>query len=78
MRLICALYTLVFMVLCIVVIAIQAFGSQIAHKIIDNYPAFADATLLILSLKNVVTFLVIFIFCFDLLPASEPARAYAA
>ena len=61
-RLICALYTLVFMVLCIVVIAIQAFGSQIAHKIIDNYPAFADATLLILSLKNVVTFLVIFIF----------------
>lgn len=48
--------------LCIVVIAIQAFGSQIAHKIIDNYPAFADATLLILSLKNVVTFLVIFIF----------------
>ena len=61
-RLICALYTLVFMVLCIVVIAIQAFGSQIAHKIIDNYPAFADATLLILSLKNVVTFLVIFVF----------------
>lgn len=61
-RLICALYTLVFMVLCIIVIAIQAFGSQIAHKIIDNYPAFADATLLILSLKNVVTFLVIFVF----------------
>ena len=50
------------MLLCLVVIAIQAFGSQIAHKIIDHYPAFADATLLILSLKNVVTFLVIFIF----------------
>ena len=61
-RLICALYTLIFMLLCLVVIAIQAFGSQIAHKIIDHYPAFADATLLILSLKNVVTFLVIFIF----------------
>ena len=41
---------------------ICALYTLVAHKIIDNYPAFADATLLILSLKNVVTFLVIFIF----------------
>lgn len=61
-RLICSVYTLVFMLLCLVVMVLQIFGSEIAHRVIDKYPMFANATLLILSLKNVVTFLVIFIF----------------
>lgn len=61
-RLICAVYTLIFMLLCLLVIVVQAFGSQIAHKIIAEYPALENATLLILSLKNVVTFLIIFVF----------------
>ena len=64
-RLICALYTLVFMLLCLVAIVLHIFGTQIAHKVIDHYPAFANATLLILSMKNVFTFVIIF--CFLLL-----------
>lgn len=61
-RLICALYTLVFMLLCIVAIVLHAFGSQIAKNIIEAYPAFANATLLILSMKNVFTYVIIFVF----------------
>lgn len=61
-RLICALYTLIFMLLFLVASVIHIFGSQIAHKVIDLYPAFANATLLILSLKNVFTFVIIFVF----------------
>ncbi len=61
-RLICAVYTLVFLLLCLVAIVLHVFGTQIAHKVIDQYPAFANATLLILSMKNVFTFVIIFVF----------------
>ena len=95
-RLICALYTLIFMLLCLVVIAIQAFGSQIAHKIIDHYPAFADGVIqdkdiqkyfrmgksygevcdFLEELPNIPCYL--YLFAFNLLPASEPPRTYEA
>lgn len=61
-RLLCSLYTLIFMILCLTAMVLHVFGSQIGHRVMDAYPSLAKATLLILSLKNVFTFLIIFIF----------------
>lgn len=61
-RLMCAIYTLIFMLLCLVAIVLHAFGSQIAKDVIEEYPSLANATLLILSMKSVFTYVIIFVF----------------
>ena len=61
-RLICSLYTLVFLVLCIVVLVVQTFAEPIVKELTHNFPEFVSEVLLISSLKNVFTFMVIFVF----------------
>ncbi len=59
-RLFSAWYTLIFMLMCVVIIVIQVFGTQIAGSIINKWPSLFNATILILSLKNAFTFLILF------------------
>ena len=61
-RLFSALYTLVFILLCFLIMILHIFGKQIAVKIIELRPSLANATILILSLKSAFTFILIFIF----------------
>lgn len=61
-RLISTIYTLIFMIMCIIIMVIHIFGSEIAKKIIHQRPQLANATIFILSLKNVFTFAIIFVF----------------
>lgn len=61
-RLISAVYTLVFMLLCLIIMVVHVFGKQIGTQIIDWNPSLANATILILSLKSSFTFMIIFFF----------------
>lgn len=61
-RLFSALYTLIFILLCFVIMALHIFGKQIGLKIIEMRPSFANATILILSMKSAFTFIIIFVF----------------
>ncbi len=61
-RLFSALYTLVFILLCFLIMILHIFGKQIAVKIIELRPSLANATILILSLKSAFTFIIIFVF----------------
>ncbi|MGN0436578.1 MAG: YihY/virulence factor BrkB family protein, partial [Wujia sp.] len=60
-RIFSAMYTLVFMILCLVFMLIHIFGSHVAKKIIVANPKLANATLLILSFKGLFTFVILFI-----------------
>lgn len=61
-RLFSALYTLVFILMCFLIMVLHIFGKEIGIKIIELRPALADATILILSLKSAFTFVIIFAF----------------
>lgn len=61
-RLFSALYTLIFILLCFAMMVLHIFGKQIGLKIIELRPSFANATILILSLKSAFTFIIIFVF----------------
>lgn len=61
-RIISAIYTLVFMIMCLAIMILHIFGTEIAKKVIEMRPSMANATILILSLKNAFTFLMIFLF----------------
>ena len=61
-RLFSALYTLVFILLCFLIMILHIFGKQIAVKIIELRPSLANATILILSLNSAFTFILLFIF----------------
>lgn len=61
-RLTSAVYTLIFMLLCLVIMVVHVFGKQIGTQIIERKPELANATILILSLKSAFTFVIIFFF----------------
>lgn len=61
-RLTSAIYTLIFMLLCLVIMVVHVFGKQIGIQIIERKPELANATILILSLKSAFTFVMIFFF----------------
>lgn len=61
-RLISAVYTLIFMLMCLIIMVVHVFGKQIAIQVMENKPSLANATILILSLKSAFTFVIIFIF----------------
>lgn len=61
-RLTSAVYTLIFMLLCLVIMVVHVFGKQIGTQIIERRPELANATILILSLKSAFTFVIIFFF----------------
>ena len=59
-----AVYTLIFMFMCLVLIILHIFGTEIGRRITDTYPDLKKATILILSLKTVITLVIIFMFVF--------------
>ncbi|MDE6026258.1 MAG: YihY/virulence factor BrkB family protein [Lachnospiraceae bacterium] len=61
-RLISALYTIIFMFICVALMILNAFGNDIAAKIVSLRPELANATALLLSVKGVLTFMIFFIF----------------
>ncbi len=61
-RLTSAVYTLIFMLLCLVIMVVHVFGKQIGMQIIEWKPELANETILILSLKSAFTFVIIFFF----------------
>ena len=61
-RLISTVYTLIFMIMCLVIMVLHIFGTEIAKNILKSRPRLENATILILSLKNVFTFAIIFVF----------------
>ncbi len=62
LRVLCALYTFIFMILLLVTISVHAFSGPIAHEIASHFPEFINEASFILSMKSVFTFLVIFVF----------------
>ena len=59
-----AVYTLIFMFMCLFLILLHIFGTEIGRSITDTYPDLKKATILILSLKTVITLVIIFMFVF--------------
>ena len=70
LRVLCSLYTFVFMLLLILIMAAHVFAGPIAHEITSHFPEYINEAAFIISLKGVITFLVIFIFL--LLSAPRP------
>lgn len=56
-----AIYTLIFIIICVVIMILNVFGRQIAHELINLFPAFANTTLLAYSLKNAFSFVMLFL-----------------
>lgn len=59
-RLLSALYTFVFALMLFALMIIHVFGANIVTRVIDIWPSMARTTLLIYSLKNGFTFLILF------------------
>lgn len=62
LRLLSALYTFVFALMLFAIMIVHVFGSNIVAKVINIWPSMARTTLLIYSLKNSFTFLILFLF----------------
>lgn len=72
-RLFSALYTLIFMIACVLIMVIHVFGKQITYRVMDYWPMLSKATLLLYSLKNAFTFVILF-FMFLALYYQLPGR----
>ena len=62
LRVLCAIYTFVFLLLLIGVMAAHVFARPIAHEITSHFPEFINEAALFISMKGVFTFLIIFVF----------------
>lgn len=60
-RLMSILYTLVLLLICVVIMIIYLFGQQIEKAIIKEWPDFESATTLILSMKGLFSFFILFV-----------------
>lgn len=61
-RFLSVIYTLVFMLMMGALMFLHIFGADLAKRIISKWPSLFNATVLILSLKSVFTFVAVFIF----------------
>lgn len=60
-RLMSILYTIIFLLMCIVIMIVHLFGKQIAEAVISKWPSFDSATTLVLSLKGLFSFGILFV-----------------
>lgn len=72
-RSISAIYTGVFIVLLLALVPINMFGTQIAMYILKRFPEYANEAWLVMSLKGVATFILLFIM-FELMYTIVPTR----
>ncbi|MCR5106464.1 MAG: YihY/virulence factor BrkB family protein [Eubacterium sp.] len=68
-----SLYTLVFILIFIAIIPLNMFGTQIAGIIIRKFPIYYNEALLVYSLRNAATFVLLLI-VFDLMYTIVPTR----
>ena len=68
-----ALYTIVFIVLVLVLVGLNMFGTQIAKYVIEKFPDYVDVTFLVYNLKSIATFILLFIM-FEFLYTLVPTR----
>ena len=72
-RSISAVYTVVFILLVLLLIPLNMFGTQIAMHILNQFPHFTDVTLLVYSIRSSATFLLLFVM-FVLLYTIVPSK----
>ena len=72
-RSISAVYTVVFVLLVLVLVPLNMFGTQIALYLFNQFPHFTDVTLLVYSVRSSATFILLFIM-FDLLYTIVPSK----
>lgn len=72
-RSISAIYTVIFVLLVLLLVPLNMFGTQIAIYILNQFPHFTDVTLLVYSIRSSATFILLFIM-FDLLYTIVPSK----
>jgi membrane protein len=72
-RSISAVYTVVFVLLVLLLVPLNMFGTQIALYVFNQFPHFTDVTLLVYSIRSSATFILLFIM-FDLLYTIVPSK----
>ena len=72
-RSISAVYTVIFVLLVLLLVPLNMFGTQIAIYILNQFPHFTDITLLVYSIRSSATFILLFIM-FDLLYTIVPSK----
>lgn len=72
-RSISAVYTVVFVLIVLLLVPLNMFGTQIALYIFNQFPHFTDVTLLVYSIRSSATFILLFIM-FDLLYTIVPSK----
>ena len=68
-----AIYTVVFIILVIVLVILNMFGTQIANYVIGKFPEYVDVTSLVYHIKSAATFILLFIM-FELLYVLVPNK----
>lgn len=61
-RAISAIYTAIFIVMIIVIMVLNMFGNQIANWVIVTFPNFENVTTLIIGLRSIGSFILLFLF----------------
>ena len=72
-RSISAVYTVVFVLLVLLLVPLNMFGTQIALYLFNQFPHFTDVTLMVYSIRSSATFILLFIM-FDLLYTIVPSN----
>ncbi|HBZ02720.1 MAG TPA: hypothetical protein DEO83_02780 [Lachnospiraceae bacterium] len=72
-RSISAVYTVVFVLIVLLLVPLNMFGTQIALYVFNQFPHFTDVTLLVYSIRSSATFILLFIM-FDLLYTIVPSK----
>ncbi len=60
-RSISAVYTIVFVIIVLLLVPLNMFGTQIALYIFNQFPHFTDVTLLVYSIRSSATFILLFV-----------------
>ena len=68
-----AVYTVVFIILVIVLVILNMFGTQIANYVVGKFPEYVDVTSLVYHIKSTATFILLF-FMFEFLYVLVPNK----
>ncbi len=72
-RSISAVYTIVFVIIVLLLVPLNMFGTQIALYILNQFPHFTDVTLLVYSIRSSATLILLFVM-FDLMYTIVPSK----
>ena len=72
-RSISAVYTIIFVVIVLLLVPLNMFGTQIALYLLNQFPHFTDVTLLVYSIRSSATLILLFVM-FDLMYTIVPSK----